>query len=317
MKPASQRVLREWPTVLVILGVYGGWAALLAFHDSIPGWMLLPAGALILGWFCSLQHEVIHGHPTRWRRFNDAIGWAPLTLWLPYAAYRESHLIHHRDHHLTNPLDDPESFYVTAERWQRLGPIRRGILVANQTLAGRLLLGPMLAMVRTWRDEAILIAHGNRGRRWTWLLHLIGAAAVLLLAVGVAGVPVWVYGAWVYGAVGVLLLRSFAEHRAMPDPTQRTAVVEAGPFFSLLFLNNNLHVAHHARPGASWYRLPRISREINAPEIAAVGAGRYGGYGALAWQYLLRPIAHPVHPSEGGAGWVAQSATASGSTQLA
>ena len=315
MKPASGRVLREWPTMLVIAGVYGGWTALLVFHEAIPIWALLPAGAIVLGWFSSLQHEVIHGHPTPWRRINDAIGWPPLTLWLPYAIYRRSHLTHHREHHLTNPLDDPESYYVTADRWHRLGRLGRCLLVANQTLLGRLLIGPAVAMFRTWREEAVLLR--QRARQRIWLTHLVGVAGVLVLAVGVAGVPIWVYGIWVYGGLSVLLLRSYAEHRAMPAPGQRTAVVEAGPFFSLLFLNNNLHVAHHARPGAAWYRLPRLSRDMHAPEIAAAGAGRYGGYGALAARYLVRPIAHPVHPSDGGIGWVPESAGARSSAQTA
>ena len=35
----------------------------------------------------------------------------PLALWIPYESYRISHLMHHRDDRLTDPLDDPESYY--------------------------------------------------------------------------------------------------------------------------------------------------------------------------------------------------------------
>ncbi len=66
----------------------------------------------------------------------------------------------------------------------------------------------------------------------------------------------------VYPSISLNQLRSFAEHRSHADPRLRTNVVETGWAFSLLFLNNNLHVAHHAKPSMPWYRLPRAWREM-------------------------------------------------------
>ena len=63
----------------------------------------------------SLQHEIAHGHPTRWPRFNRLLAIVPLSLWLPYARYQQMHLAHHHDDRLTDPIDDPESFYLTPE----------------------------------------------------------------------------------------------------------------------------------------------------------------------------------------------------------
>ena len=37
---------------------------------------------------------------------------------------------------------DPESFYLTAKQWQRTGRLGRGLLIANNTLLGRLTLDP-------------------------------------------------------------------------------------------------------------------------------------------------------------------------------
>mgnify|MGYP000361042673 CR=1 FL=1 len=68
----------------------------------------------------SLQHELIHGHPTRLAWFNQLLGTLPLAVWYPYGVYRDSHLAHHRNHLLTHPEDDPESYYVTAESWQKI-----------------------------------------------------------------------------------------------------------------------------------------------------------------------------------------------------
>ena len=65
---------------------------------------------------------------------------------------------------------------------------------------------------------------------------------------------------FVYPGTSLTLLRSFAEHPAATEPGHRVAIVErAGPF-SLVFLNNNLHAAHHRAPGIAWYRLPDFHR---------------------------------------------------------
>lgn len=82
--------------------VYGGW-----FGVAL-GWQTLgPCGAplliLLTAWYLSLQHELIHGHPTRWPRVNQLFGLLPLAVWYPYGLYRDSHLRHHRNDHLTDP----------------------------------------------------------------------------------------------------------------------------------------------------------------------------------------------------------------------
>ena len=290
-------VLREGPTWLVIASVYGGWLALTLTHGAMPVWVAVIAGAVLITWHASVQHEIIHGHPTRNVRINAVLGWPPLSLWIPYPLYRINHLRHHRDRHLTCPIEDPESFHVTAEAWHRMAPATRWLLTANQTLLGRLTLGPAIALSQFWRAEFRRIRNGDRTRMRLWAMHLAGVAAVLGWAVGVAGVPIWMYAAWVYGGVALLLLRSFAEHRALPAPDQRTAVVDHAPLLSLLFLNNNLHVAHHDRPGMAWFRLPSHCRAIAGADVAARGAGHYRGYWAVAMRYLVRPIAHPVHPA--------------------
>jgi len=63
-------------------------------------------GAWLVAWHSSLQHELLHGHPTPWQGVNRAIGLIQLSLWLPYDVYRASHLAHHQDETLTNPQHD-------------------------------------------------------------------------------------------------------------------------------------------------------------------------------------------------------------------
>jgi hypothetical protein len=65
-------------------------------------------------------------------------------LWIPYAAYRESHLRHHRHEgrYLADVERDPESFYwLTSISMKQTGAIR-AIAAFNCTLLGRLLVGP-------------------------------------------------------------------------------------------------------------------------------------------------------------------------------
>jgi fatty acid desaturase len=287
----------EWPTVILAASVYGGWIAVLALHRTLP-W---PVAAVLLGltvtWQTSLQHEVIHGHPLRVRRLNDALGAAPLSLWLPYGRYRTLHLRHHRDEHLTDPVEDPETFYVSAERWDAMGPAMQALVFANRTFVGRLVIGPFLGTVGLWASEARAAVRGDRNVLRSWAWHPVGVAGVLLVAVGVFGVPLWLYlfgGFLLARSFG--LVRSFCEHRWVPGDASRSAVVRAGRFWSLLFLNNNLHHAHHARAGVAWYRLPALADALASDDAAMTGAGWYGGYGDVARRYALRPFCQPVHP---------------------
>jgi fatty acid desaturase len=282
----------EWPTVAVALAIAGGFAAVLAAHESIPTVVVVALLAVLGAWYNSLQHEVIHGHPTPWRAVNTAMATLPIGLVVPFAVYRDSHLAHHRADPLTSPDTDPESFYVSVETWRRCGPVRRATLLALRTLAGRLVLGPLVATMRWWRGMVV-----TRSRRVVFcaVTHIAGVAVVLVV-VAASGLPVWTYivgVAWCGGALS--LLRSFVEHR-LSDQGTRSAVVHAGWFFSLLFLNNNLHHTHHARPGVPWFELPGLHARLDADRIAAVGAGLYTGYAEIARRYLVRPFDRVVVP---------------------
>ncbi len=114
----------EMPTLALVICVYGSWLVLTALYTVCPLWAVAPLMAVLLTLHSSLQHEILHGHPTRSRRVNRAMGMIPLSLWIPYERYRQTHLIHHIDEALTDPLDDPESYYWTPEDWAKLNPSR-------------------------------------------------------------------------------------------------------------------------------------------------------------------------------------------------
>lgn len=293
----------EWPTVAVAVGVWSLWAVMVLAHRSIPWPVSLGGLAIAGGWYMSLQHEVIHGHPTPWRWANLALAAWPLSFWLPYPVYRDEHLEHH-EVELTVPGVDPESYYVTPEQWASAGGLRRALLRANRTYLGRIVLGPLLGVPSHVLGQLRLAARDTRYRR-VWALHLAVVAALAWVIFVVAGMPAWEYlVGYCWFGVSVTYTRSFVEHRAVGSSEQRTAFVESGKLFGLLFLFNNLHVTHHARPGVAWYRLPALSDEIGAADIARGGAGYYRTYREVIGRYALRPFDTPVHPrtSEGVVG---------------
>lgn len=293
------RTHSEWPTWAVLGAVYGGWFALTFHATSLPWWVVLPAGAWLTAWHGSLQHEAIHGHPTRSARLNAALAWLPLGLWMPYSLYRETHERHHASAHLTSPAPgvDPESFYVSPEDWARMGRLRRAVHHVNQTLAGRLILGPALIAGRFWNEEARRLLEGDRAHARAWAGHAVGVALVLGWTAGVCGLSVLAYVAmFAWPGLSLTLLRSFAEHEPATDEHRRTAIIASGTVGGLLYLNNNLHAVHHAFPGLPWHALPAALRAHRERFSGADGPPCHRGYAAIARRHLFSRRDHPVHP---------------------
>ena len=286
----------EAPTWALAVTIYIGWLTLTFWWRSLPVWIVVPAGAWLCAWHMSLQHELMHGHPTRNARINDGLAWPPLNLWLPYALYREQHLLHHRSEYLTDPLEDPESTYLSPAAWANASPARRWLLCACNTLIGRLLLGPPRAFAGFWLRQAQLARTQARGQ--IWLGHAVGVAVVLLWVHGVCGIGFWSYVmCFVYPGTALILVRSLAEHRAALRPEDRTAVVENAGLLSLLFLNNNLHVLHHVRPAIPWYELPEQWRQARLELLGSRGGPVYRGYWDVAARYAFRPQHPGPHPA--------------------
>ena len=287
----------EWPTLLVAAAVYGGFGFATWFHGALPWWLLLPLGGFLVAWHGSLQHEAVHGHPTPWAWVNETLVFPSLWLWLPFRLYRVSHLTHHDDAVLTDPALDPESYYVAAADWDRMGPLGRAYFWAANTLAGRLLIGPLHCVWQVMASEIPRLARGDTANLAPWLAHLAGSALVLVWVLGVCGMPLLDYIVFfVYPGLSLTLLRSFLEHQARPETGERSVLVEAGWPLALMFLNNNLHALHHAEPGLAWYKLPARYRERRAELLEINGGYRYGGYLEIAGRYLFKPKEHPRHP---------------------
>jgi fatty acid desaturase len=286
----------EWPTVALIAVCYGGWLAagmlLWASHPVIAVVALTLAVALQ----SSLMHEASHGHPTRSAQVNELLVALPIGLAYPYRRFRALHLRHHADERLTDPFDDPESYYRALWQHERFPFWFRALLAANNTMIGRFLLGPALASVGFFIAEAAAAARGDHGVRRAWLHHAIGLAIVVPVVIFVFDMPLVSYLVPAYLGQSLLSVRTFAEHQWSERPDGRTIIVERSPL-ALLFLNNNLHLVHHKMPAVAWYKLPRLFRERRAEWATMNGGYVFPNYLALLRQFAFRSKEPVVHPA--------------------
>jgi fatty acid desaturase len=286
----------EWPTVALLVACYGLWGLVTSFYGALGGVLLVLLTAPLVTLHSSIQHEALHGHPTRSAAINEALVFLPLGLLFPYRRFKMLHLRHHNDATLTDPYDDPESFYYAMADWQRLPAWIQKVLDFNNTFLGRFLIGPAVMFVGFLGRDLQLIGAGDREIWRAWLHHTPGLAIVLFWTVGICDIPFWLYVVCAYLGLSLLNLRTFAEHQAHESPAGRTVIVEASPLFSLLFLNNNLHYVHHENPRVPWYKLPALYRANRAAFLAANESYSFKGYGEMLRLYLFRAKAPVPHP---------------------
>jgi fatty acid desaturase len=166
---------------------------------------------------------------------------------------------------------------------------------ACNTLVGRLVLGPVYTVGQFWLSQAR--RPNTRASLRVWAAHAVGVGLVLGWVCGVCRIGFWAYAlCFIYPGTALTLVRSLAEHRAAERPEDRTAVVEGGGLLALLFLNNNLHVLHHERPGIAWYALPAQWRLARNELMGARQGPVYRGYLEVARRYALRPQHPGPHP---------------------
>ncbi|MGI9490825.1 MAG: fatty acid desaturase, partial [Geminicoccaceae bacterium] len=205
---------------------------------------------------------------------------------------------HHHFEQLTDPYRDPESYYIDQQSWVTLPAIIQRLMIWHHTLLGRMILGPFLAIGQFLRSEVRALVRGDHQNLNAWLWHIPGVALVLLWVVGVCGMSIWGYVLmFVIPGTSLTLVRSFAEHKAANSAYERTAIVEAGRFFSLLYLNNNLHFAHHRRPDLPWQALPDYYRSHRRDLLKENGGLCYQqGYWEIAKRFFLKPVDQTAHP---------------------
>lgn len=293
----------EWPTLGLLAACYALWAVATTVVAAwwLPGGVVL--AALMIALHGSLTHEVIHGHPfPGHRRLNEALVFPVLILAIPLGRFRDTHLAHHNNSVLTDPYDDPESNYFDPVVWDRLPGWMRGILRVNNTLAGRMLIGPVVSQVAFMVCDLRAARAGDARVRRGWLWHIPSLVVVGLWLGLVGAMPVWAYLIACYAAISILKIRTFLEHQAEERASDRTVIIEDRGPLAWMFLNNNLHVVHHMHPAVPWYRLPGVYFANRARYLGRNGGYMYRSYAEVFRRHFLRakdPVPHPLWGRDG------------------
>ncbi len=290
----------EWRTIFLIVICYAIWIGavigLAEVSTLVTVILLVPTITL----HSSLQHECLHGHPFRSQLLNDAIVSIPLGLFIPYLRFKDSHLKHHLNSRICDPYDDPESWYLAQPFWQRLPVFFKLMLQLNNTLIGRLVLGPAIALVRLIVSDCQAIFAGHTSVRNAWITHIVLAVPVLCVVTWWSPLHLSYYLVCCYGGLSLLMIRTYLEHQAEESVRARSVIIEDCGIFSLLFLNNNLHAVHHAYPAVAWHKLPELYSS-NRKRFLAMNKGyRFDNYWQIIRLFALRQKEPVIYPSKPG-----------------
>ena len=289
----------EWPTIILFAVTYAVWFAGTTVLWSLSPWLAILVTGIAIGQLSSLTHEVLHGHPFRSQFWSEALVFPATGLFIAYLRFKDTHLQHHNDPALTDPYDDPESNFFDPAAWARLSAPMQVLLRFNNTLFGRMLIGPFVGtgifLATDWR----LALQGDRRVLLAWALHLPGLVLVFGWLWAVGQMPVWAYLVAVYIGTALLKIRTYLEHRAHEAARARTVIIESRGPLSLLFLNNNFHVVHHMHPAVAWYKLPGLYAARKDHYQRRNEAYIYRSYAEIFRRYLFTPkdpVPHPVWP---------------------
>ena len=289
----------EWPTVFLFTVTYALWGAGTTLLWPLSPMLAILATGLAIAQLSSLAHEVLHGHPFRSQFLSEALVFPGTGLFIPYLRFKDTHLVHHNDPALTDPYDDPESNFFDPAAWARLSAPMQAVLRVNNTLLGRMLIGPVIGTAVFLANDLRLALKGDARVYLAWALHLAGVALVFWWLLDVGEMPVWAYLVAVYIGTSLLKIRTYLEHRAHEAARARTVIIESRGPLSLLFLNNNFHVVHHMHPAAAWYKLPALYAARKEHYQRRNEAYVYRSYTEIFRRYLFTPkdpVPHPVWP---------------------
>lgn len=290
-------LLREWPTWALLGFSYALWCLSAQASSGISLVFGIMGIAIAAALHSSLCHEALHGHPTPNPWINGMLVFPQLSLSVPYLRFKDTHLAHHHDEYLTDPYDDPESNFYDPQVWHQLAPWQQHLLRINNTLLGRMILGPLLGHLSFYRGDISLLAQGARRIWQSYALHAASLCFMIWIIAKYTQMPIWALMLGTYGGHSLLKIRTFLEHRAHEKARARTVIIEDRGPLALLFLNNNLHVVHHMHPQTPWYDLWQTYQNRRAHYQSRNEAYVYRNYAEIFADYFLRakdPVPHPL-----------------------
>ena len=291
----------EWPTLILTLGVYGTFAlaigVVLPFSFTLGLALMVFAGVL----HSSLTHEILHGHPFKSEFLNALLVFPAFIIFVPYLRFKDTHLDHHRDERLTDPYDDPETNFLDPLIWANLPSWRRYLYLFNNTLFGRMFVGPILSQIAFLQSDFAAICLGNTRVLLGWVLHVPALGLAYFFVVEMGQISIWIWVLAAYLSMAVLKIRTYLEHRVHDHPRGRSVVVEDRGILSFLFLNNNYHSVHHAHPSVPWYMLPKLFCSKRSRFLTMNDGYYFKGYSEIFRKFIFRrkdPVAHPTWSKE-------------------
>lgn len=262
---------RVFAAKLLLCCLLIGGGAALALQPRLWSRIL---GIILLGCMFAhaseLQHQTLHGLGFRNRRANIAAGVAlGVPMLVSFAAYRATHLRHHRD--LGTPLNREFFDYGDKHRADGEGSKLRCLLgwVVRFT------------MIYFWRQFAVNMVRSLRGkdfegesastsrhirRDYYILLAVIAATAGLsaalssLLILWIWLVPLVLVTTPVHAAIE--LPEHFRCETNNEDPFANTRTIRSNRLAMWFTNGNNFHVEHHLMPNMPIEGLPAVHREV-------------------------------------------------------
>lgn len=279
----------EWRTLALAGVCYAVWLILVFGLPDLPLAVRIALLIPVITLHSSLQHECLHGHPFRNQKLNDLLVAPPIGLLFPYLQFKACHLKHHINELITDPYDDPESYYLEKKDWESLPRPLRWLLTANNTLVGRITLGPALGTIGFMRAEWRRIRAGDLSLAFVWIRHVLAVAAILWLVENYGSLAAPAYAVAAYFGMGLLMVRSFLEHQAVERTNGRSVIIDSRGPLAKLFLYNSLHSVHHAYPSIAWYRLPGFF-DKNRDRFMRMNGGYYfRSYTEIFRRYAWKP----------------------------
>jgi fatty acid desaturase len=249
--------------------------ACLAIASHAPHWTVL-AGAAVAFSFAnntvfSLLHECVHGtfHPIT--RVNERAG-VLFAAFFPtaFAIQRVSHLGHHRRNRTDLELYD---YYLPHQsRWLKtywIYCLLTGFYWSIIPVAGFLyLICPTLfrspafqnGPAKWWGFKEYVrdIAHEPIAKVWPQAAFTFALQAALWVVLGLDWVT-WLACYWAFALNWSSL--QYTDHAWSPRDVREGAWnLRFWPVTQAIFLNYNLHLAHHRQPDIPWNLLPRVVR---------------------------------------------------------
>jgi fatty acid desaturase len=279
LTPPDGRVALFWIGVQWVVVIAAAMAATWAAHP------LAYAAAIVViatrqHAIAILVHEACHWSLFANRRVNDLV--ADLLCGLPAFAsvplYRNWHFPHHR--HVNGP-DDPEVLGEQNEpmvwRWPgspwRLAAVLGSCLVGPGTIRWFL-----ISMVWCPLPRLFVPPAARGGMPFHYICFVIGYYGLAATLITMAGFWWHVLWFWIVPMFTVLVaifhLRSFAEHKAVPDQDElsntRTTIPSWWERLLLSPVNIGYHLEHHLFPSVPFHRLPRLHAALQQhPSYAA------------------------------------------------